>query len=71
MTWLAGVAASVFEWVLGGLITWIKDYLAAKAQKKQEELDNRKANDEYFKVISNPNSTREERKLAEDKYLNS
>lgn len=75
MAWLVALLKPIAEWLvtnlLGRLITAIKDYFVEKERKRQEDEEIKRANAEYFRVIADPNSTREERKNAEDKYLNS
>ena len=75
MGWLVSLLKPIASWVLYNLferfVNAVKDYYAEKARKEAEELENKRATAEYFKVISNPEATREERKSAEDKFLNS
>lgn len=75
MGWLLGlfkplgsrIASFFLEYFFNKIITAIKDW----SKKKEEDKKNQEAVTEYLEKVNNPNLTREERREAEDKYLNS
>lgn len=57
--------------IISRLTNGIKKYFADKKAKKEEAKQNAQASEEYKQKVADPNATREDRKNAEDDYLNS
>ena len=75
MAWLLHVLKPLFSWIVPFLFEFIfmkvKVFFENRKKKREEANADKAAKKEYTEVINNPASTREERKNAEDKYLNS
>lgn len=74
MSWLVSILKPIASWLFANLleraVSAVRDYFADLERKKKEAEENKRATAEYFKVISDPAATRDERKAAEDKFLN-
>lgn len=75
MNFLLGLLTPIFEWaiklIFSDLATFIHGWSERRRKLAEETKVNEEAKAKYEAIVNNPNSTREERKDAEDKYLNS
>ena len=75
MAWLLHILKPLFSWIVPFILEFVFVKVKAAVErykvKREEAKADKLAKKEYTEVINNPASTREERKNAEDKYLNS
>lgn len=68
---LAKIGHFILDYLIERLQSWLSALLRVKNKGKVQESEVVKKAEEYQKVIDNPNATREERRRATDKFLNS
>lgn len=72
--WLLRIFRPIAQWVVPLLFEFlfvkIKSAVSDWKKRKEEAKSSKEASDQYKQVVDDPNATREERKDAEDEFIN-
>lgn len=68
---LAKIGTFILDYILKRAWSWLSAWFRVEKKTKAQEQEAVKAADEFQKVVNDPTKSREERRRAEDDFLNS
>lgn len=75
LAWLLVPLKGLLKWLapifIQELIAHLKAWILEKKRQRDEAKQNKKAAEDYKAIVNDPTKTREERKNAEDDFINS